>query len=347
MMDGATGIRTPWEVPPAAGAAVEVAEGVLWLRLPLPMKLDHVNVYALDDGDGWTVIDTGMNTRRTRETWEALLAGPLGGKPVRRVVATHHHPDHVGLAGWFQREKGAELLTTRTAWLFARMLTLDEQDRPPPETLAFWRRAGMAEDILEERANERPFNFADIVWPMPLGFTRLKEGGTLRMGGRTWDIRCGDGHAPEHATFWSRDDGLVLTGDQIILSISSNIGVYATEPEADPVADWLASCERLSTYARPDQLALGGHKLPFTGLPMRLRQLIDNHHGALERLERHLDSPRTAADCFAPLFKREIGPQEYGLALVEAVAHLNHLHQTRRATRHLDGRGAWIYRRAG
>ncbi|MFP4303683.1 MBL fold metallo-hydrolase [Rhodosalinus sp.] len=347
MMDGTTGIRTPWETPPAPGEAVEVAQGVLWLRLPLPMKLDHVNVYALDDGDGWTLVDSGMNTRRTRETWEALLSGPLGGKPVRRVVATHHHPDHIGLAGWFQREKGAELLTTRTAWLFARMLTLDEQDRPPPETLAFWRRAGMAEDMLNERANERPFNFADIVWPMPLGFGRLTEGGTIRMGGRTWDIRCGGGHAPEHATFWSRDDGLVLTGDQVILSISSNIGVYATEPEADPVADWLASCERLSTYARPDQLALGGHKLPFTGLPMRLRQLIDNHHSALERLERHLDTPRTAAECFAPLFRREIGPQEYGLALVEAVAHLNHLHQTARAVRRLNESGAWEFSRVG
>jgi glyoxylase-like metal-dependent hydrolase (beta-lactamase superfamily II) len=347
MMDGAAGIRTPWESPPAAGEAVEVAEGVLWLRLPLPMKLDHVNVYALDDGDGWTLIDTGMNTRRTREIWERLLAGPLSGRPVRRVVATHHHPDHIGLAGWFQSAHGAELLTTRTAWLFARMLTLDEQDRPPPETLAFWRRAGMAEEILAERAAERPFNFADIVWPMPLGFTRLKEGDAIRMGGRTWDIRCGAGHAPEHATFWSRDDGLVLTGDQIILSISSNIGVYATEPEADPVSDWLESCERLSAWARPDQLALGGHKLPFTGLPMRLRQLIDNHHGALARLERHLETPRTAAECFAPLFRREIGAQEYGLALVEAVAHLNHLHQAGRATRRLDDRGAWEYRRAG
>ena len=111
-----TGIRYPFDAPPEHGAAIEVAEGVLWMRLPLPMALDHVNVYALDDGDGWTVIDTGFSAPRSRALWETLLAGPLSGKPVRRVLVTHHHPDHVGLAGWFQ-ERGAELLTTRTAWL--------------------------------------------------------------------------------------------------------------------------------------------------------------------------------------------------------------------------------------
>ncbi|MBV6635140.1 MAG: MBL fold metallo-hydrolase [Mameliella sp.] len=343
-MDGTVrAIRYPWETPPAPGEAIELAEGVLWMRLPLPMKLDHVNVYALDDGDGWTVVDTGFASRTSRELWQGLMAGPLGGRPVRRVVVTHHHPDHMGLAGWFQTAHGAELVTTRTAWLFARMLQLDAQDRPTQETLDYWRSAGMEPRILEQRMAERPFNFADVVAPMPLGFTRIKQGDVLRIGGRDWDVHVGNGHAPEHATLWSRDDDLVLAGDQILPSISSNLGVYATEPEADPVADWLESCERLATLARPDHLVMGGHKLPFTGLELRMAQLIENHHGALERLHGHLATPQTAGDCFPPLFKRRIGDAEYGLALVEAMAHCLHLWHEGRADRTRRDDGAWLF----
>lgn len=340
-----TGIRYPWDTAPAEGEAIEVAPGVLWMRLPLPMKLDHVNIYALDEGDSWTIIDTGFNSKRGRAIWQKLLDGPLAGKPVSRVIVTHHHPDHVGMAGWFQTEHKAELWSTRTAWLFARMLQLDEQAHPTQETLGFWRSAGMEESIYQQRAQERPFNFADVVAPMPVGYRRIKQDDVIRIGGRDWDVHIGNGHAPEHATFWSRDDNLVISGDQILPSISSNIGVYATEPEADPVGEWLESCERLSAYARPDQLVLGGHKLPFTGLPTRMRQLIDNHHGALDRLAGHLDEPHTAGECFPPLFKRSIGEAEYGLALVEAIAHLNHLFHVGVVSRERREDGAWLWQR--
>ncbi|SFU03805.1 MBL fold metallo-hydrolase [Sedimentitalea nanhaiensis] len=345
-MDGdiAPVLRYPWETPPERGQAIEVAPGVLWMRLPLPMKLDHVNIYALDDGDGWTVIDTGFDTGLSRAVWGELLAGPLAGKPVTRVVVTHHHPDHVGLAGWFQTEHGARLVTTRTAWLFARMLWLDDQARPPGETLEFWRSAGMDADLLARRAAEKPFNYADIVAPMPLGFSRVAQGDTIFMGGRQWDVHIGNGHAPEHATFWSRDDNLVISGDQILSSISPNIGVYATEPEADPLQGWLEACERFVPLARADQLVLGGHKLPFTGLPFRLHQLIENHHGGLRRLLEFLAEPKPAAACFAPLFKRRIGAGEYGLALVEAVAHVNHLYLSGQVERTRGPEGAWLYR---
>lgn len=338
-------LRTPFDTPPSEGEALEIAEGVLWMRLPLPMALDHVNIFAFDEGDSWTIVDTGFSSRRGRKIWDSLMSGPLGGKPVTRVLVTHHHPDHVGLAGWFQSEHNAELITTRTAWLMARMLTLDPQERPVAETIAFWKSAGMKPDVLKERINERPFNFADIVWPMPLGYTRIKQGDTVTLGGRDWDVHIGNGHAPEHATLWSRDDALVIGGDQLLASISPNIGVYATEPEADPLADWLEACERLSTLAHDDHFVLPGHKLPFTGLPARFVQLIENHHTALDRLMTHLEAPHTADECFAPLFKRTIKPGEYGLALVEAVAHLNHLYQAGKVTREMDGDGAWRYQR--
>ncbi|GLT09338.1 MBL fold metallo-hydrolase [Sulfitobacter porphyrae] len=339
------GLRYPWETPPEHGtAAIEVAPGVLWLRMPLPMKLDHVNIYALDEGDSWTIIDTGFSSKKSKAIWAEALAGPLGGKPVSRVVVTHHHPDHVGLAGWFQTEHGAELVTTRTAWLTARMLTLDTQEVAPAETLSFYRQSGMHSELLEKRSNDRPFNFADVVDPMPLGYTRIRQDDTIVMGGRTWDVHIGNGHAPEHATFWSRDDNLVIAGDQILPSISPNVGVYATEPMADPIGEWLEACERLAPLARADHLVLGGHKLPFTGLPKRMEQLIENHHGALKRLMDFIATPRSASECFPPLFKRKIGEGEYGLALVEAVAHLSHLYQTGHATRALRQQdGAWVY----
>jgi glyoxylase-like metal-dependent hydrolase (beta-lactamase superfamily II) len=336
------GISYPWATPPGPGEAIEVAQDVLWLRLPLPMALDHVNIFALADQDGWTLVDTGMNTKKSRAIWQGLLAGPLAGKPVKRVVLTHHHPDHVGLVGWFQAQ-GAELITTRTAWLYARMLTLDVQERTTPEALQFYTRAGLSDTALAQRAQDRPFNFSDIVAPLPLGFTRIDEGDMLTLGGRRWRVRIGHGHAPDHATLWSEDDNLILGGDQLLPSISANIGVYPTEPEADPLGDWMTSTEGFMPFAREDHLVLPGHKMPFSGLPLRLRQMVDNHHGALARLEKLLAEPKRAIECFPALFKREIGEAEFGLALVEAVAHLNYLLRRGRVSRSLGAQGAWIW----
>ena len=344
MDDVTRSIRYPHEEPPALGTVKEVADGILWVRLPLPMALDHVNVYALDDGDGWTLIDTGIDSRKCRETMQAVLAGPLAGKPVRRVLITHHHPDHIGLAGWFMEEHGAELVTTRTAYLMARMLAFDVQDRPVKEAGDFYRSAGLPPDILAKRMEVRPFNCADVIAPLPLGFSRINDGDRFRAGGRSWRIRIGHGHAPEHATLWSEDDDIILGGDQLLPSISPNLGVYPTEPMADPVGEWLESCRMFQPLATETQLVLPGHKLPFHGLPTRLDQLIENHVSALSRLEAQLASaPATATDCFIAIFKREIGEAEYGLAMVEAVAHCQHLWLSGRAKRETRNDGAFVY----
>ena len=335
-------IRYPFGESPAEGQATEVAPGVLWIRLPLPMALDHVNVYALDDGDGWTIVDTGMASKRGVAIWESLLAGPLGGKPVARVIVTHHHPDHVGMAGWFQG-RGAELLMTRTAWLYARMLVLDVQALPTVEQVAFWQRAGMDAGLLAKRSAERPYNFCDAVAPMPLGFTRMDAGGVIAAGGRDWVVRLGSGHAPDHATLWSMDGEVVLGGDQLLPGISANIGVYPTEPGANPLADWLAATKAFEPFATDLQLVLPGHKLPYRGLPFRLTQMVANHASALDRLRGFLGVAATAVQCFAPLFRRDIAGGEYGLALVEAVAHLNYLLQRGEVSRRLGPDGAWLW----
>ena len=338
-------IHHPFATPPGAGEAIEVAPHILWLRLPLPMALDHVNVFALDDGDGWTIVDTGLMSKKTKAIWAALIAGPLAGKPIRRLIVTHHHPDHIGLAGWFQ-DQGVELITTRTAWLLARMLVLDEQPKPTAEGLLYYRRAGLPAAELAAKAEERPFNFADIVAPLPQGFTRIDEGSILRAGGRRWLVRIGHGHAPDHATLWSLDDSLILGGDQLLPGISANIGVYPTEPEADPLTDWLNSCAAFQPHARASDLILPGHKLPFTGLPFRLQQMIENHVSALDRLMEFLSESRTAIDCFPLLFKRPIGPAEEGLAVVEAMAHLNCLLRRGAVLRSLSDRDVYLWKRA-
>ena len=199
----------------------------------------------------------------------------------------------------------------------------------------------MRADLLAKRETERPFNFSDMVHPIPVGFTRIEEGDVIEMGSRIWDIRVDHGHAPDHASFWSRDDNLVLSGDQVIASISSNIGVYPTEPDANPLAEWMNSCARLQEFATADHLALPGHKLPFIGMPLRLKQLLENHHGALDRLRADLKSPKTAGEIMLAVFKRNIGDGEYGLGLVEALAHCNYLWHAGEASRTLDQDGAY------
>lgn len=339
----ADGPRLP-SAPPGPGAAVEVAEGVWWARLPIAMRPDHVNVYALDDGASWTVVDTGLDAPGCRAAWEALRAGPLGGRPVGRVIVTHHHPDHVGLAGWLQA-RGAELWATRTAWLFARMLRLDVQERPTAETLAFWRGAGMDAGVLAARAASRPMNYADVVAPLPLGFRRIAQGDEIEAGGRRWRVEVGHGHAPEQATLWGIGHGLVVAGDQILPGITPNLGVYATEPEADPVGEWIAACRRLRGLARPGMLALPGHGRPFEGVAERLDALAADAEAAQARLLAALGEPRTAAGCFGPLYGRAIGAGEYGLALAEAVGHLNRLRASGAAVREAGPDGAWLWRR--
>jgi glyoxylase-like metal-dependent hydrolase (beta-lactamase superfamily II) len=322
-----------------------VADGVLWARLPLPMALDHVNVYFLREPGGWTMVDTGFASRRTRAILDRLRAGPLGGAPIVRVLVTHHHPDHVGLAGMLQAG-GAELIATRTAWLMARMLTLDEQPRPTPETQEFCRVWGMDPEVLARRAGERPFNFADVVAPIPTGYTRIAEGDRIELGGRRWRITRGDGHAPEHAVLFEEDGPLVLGGDQLLPGISPNLGLYPTETNADPVGDWLDACDRLAPLARDDQLVLPGHKTPYRGLPARLASLKQNHVAALTRLEAHLQVPRTGGECFGPLFRRPVRAETYGLAFFEAIAHLRRLHLTGRAVRRTRADGVWTFQAA-
>ncbi len=341
----AAGLRFPFPEPPASGTMIEVAAGVHWARLPLPMALDHVNIYLIDEGDGWTVIDTGMDTPQGRAAWEGLLAGPLAGKPVTRVVVTHFHPDHVGLAGWLLSRPeavGASLWMTRVGFLYAKSLQLDRWDEPPEEAVNFYRAAGYGAAELERMKARAKYGFSRVCSPLPVGFRRLIEGDVFTAGGRDWRILIGNGHAADHAVLWCEADGLVLAGDQILPRITSNIGVYPTEPEGDPLGDWLASCAYFAETLPEDAFVLPGHTEPFYGVRTRLAQLVTHHASALHALGTVLESPCRAIDCFEVLYDRKITDQLLGFAIIEAVAHLNYMVATKRAVRVTRGGVHWF-----
>lgn len=335
---GSRGLIYPFAGPPAPGDAIEVAPGVLWMRLAMPMALDHINVYAVRDGGGWTLVDTGLNLPATRAEWEALLAGPLEGRPATRVICTHMHPDHIGLAGWLCERFRAPLAMTRLEYVMARMLLADT-GRPAPESGAvFYRAAGWSGEQLE--SYRRDFGqFGRAVAPMPAGYVRMREGDRLTIGGADWRVVVGEGHSPEHACLWREADGVVLGGDQILPKISSNVSVWPTEPDADPLGDWLASLERMKTVFPDDVLVLPSHGEPFRGAQARLDALLRGHRTALRRLERALRSPKRAVDVFPALFARPVGDGVRGMATGESLAHLNYLLRQGRVERVRDADG--------
>ncbi len=315
---------------PATVDLLSFAYGVGWARLPILGGLNHINVLALDDGDGVALVDTGLAIETCRAGWEALFAGPLAGRRVSRILCTHFHPDHSGLAGWLADRFGAPLWMTRTEWLMARMLTLDAHDAPPAEVLDWWRRAGWT-GVQIERASARGWrSFASVVSPVPRHYVRIRDGDRLAIGTGQWRVVVGHGHTPEHACLWNEAAGLLIAGDQVLPRISSNVSLSMIEPEGDPLGDWLASIDRLLQLPA-DLLVLPAHGEPFNGLHVRLAALRNGHLAQLAALHAHLNEPRRVVDCFASLFRRTIGDDDLGLATGEAMAHLRRLERDGRA----------------
>ena len=311
---------------PAPGSTNEVAPGVLWIRIPLPSG-QFVNAWALRDDEGWAVVDTGMSTGPARETWQQLLspAGPLHGRSITRVIGTHLHADHVGLAGWLCEQFACDLWMTRTEYLQACRLEL-KSDRPvPAKELAFYRRAGWDAETL---AAHRPMG--RNMWPLPPSFTRIADGDVVRIGADDWQVLVGSGHSPEHACLYCAERGLLISGDQVLPLISSNVSVWPMEPGADPMRDWLDAIEKIRRLVPDDVLVLPAHDDPFLGLHVRLDQLAHKRHKAMARLRAALAAaPLRAADAFATLFGRQKFDNVFvqQLATGEAIAYLNHLVQ--------------------
>ncbi|TNE39013.1 MAG: MBL fold metallo-hydrolase [Alphaproteobacteria bacterium] len=307
---------------PEGGQVHEVASGVYWMRVPLPFTLDHINVWLLEDGDGWTVVDTGTNTPEAKACWENAFETHMGGKPVKRVIVTHLHPDHVGLAGWMTRKFDCDLWMSRTDFLMCRTLVEDTGKEAPETAIRFYRGAGFNDEMLDVY-RQRFGGFGKSVSKLPESFRRMTDGETFEINGRYWQVVVGQGHAPEHVCLYCPGLKLLISGDQALPRISSNVSVQPQEPYGDPLSDWINSCEKLRGILPGNLLVLPAHQEPFYGLHVRMTRLIDDHERALTRLTELLKEPQTVPDCFKVLFKRTIGPEIVHLATGETLAHLN------------------------
>lgn len=333
-----------FEDVPGPGELREIKPGVQWLRMPLPMALDHINLYLLEDHDGWWIIDTGIAVGATQELWQQIFASSLGDKPVKAVLSTHYHPDHIGMAGWLCEHWQVPFYMTQAEYLSGLAYSRMQREHFSWSSAQHLQRSGFTPAQVE-LARSRFSGFGDYIKPMPMAYRRLVDGTSLSINGHSWRVVVGSGHSPEHACLYSENLNILISGDQVIPRITSNVSVMGGEPEANPLKDWLNSHERFLEELPADALVLPAHNAPFYGLHARLRYLIEHHEDHLQALEEAcLDNSPTAMELLPVLFKRPLEGSQVGLALGECVAHLNYLHQRGQLERKLNNDGHYTYR---
>ncbi|WP_220636916.1 MBL fold metallo-hydrolase [Georgfuchsia toluolica] len=330
---------------PQVGCAREIVPGILWVRMPLPFSLNHVNLWILRDGDGWAAIDAGLQSSETAAAWRRLCGsdGALEGRRITRVFATHMHRDHVGMIGWLTRRHDCRLYMTRLEYLTCRVLAADSGREAPKDGVDFYHRAGWNDDAIENY-RARFGGFGKFIYALPDSYRRLFDGESLQIDGREWRVVVGYGHSPEQACLYCPSLNVLISGDQVLPKISSNVAVFPTEPDADPLSDWLFSLDKLQREVPDDVLVLPAHNEPFLGLHTRLAQLRDDARAAIGRLRGALSDPKRAIDVFGELFARPIGsePELLGMATGESLAHLNYLISHGEAIKDIDKVGvAW------
>ncbi len=324
-MTAGASITFPFPEMPDFGDVIEVREDLLWTRLPLPYSLDHVNIFFVRDGEKWVVIDTGIKSQTAIAAWEALFKGPLRGMTISRVLVTHYHPDHIGLAGWLCARFDARLLTSYSAYMGSKVISLGVDDTQLQENLAFYTSHGMADDaarIVATQGNE----YLRCVQTLPNSFTRLAASDFLEIGGWKFRVLTGDGHAPEQIMLYCDSQKILFAADQVIERISPNISVTASQPDDDPLGDFLRSLQFLADTIPDDVLVLPGHRRPFFGLSIRYRELADHHEDRCNLIrEACAKRPHTTAELVPILFPRELDPHQMSFAFTETLAHMNRL----------------------
>ena len=308
---------------PAPGEVTEIADGVLWIRQPMPGRLDHINVWALRDRDGFAIVDTGINTQELQDWWEVIFAKHLGGRPVTRVFCTHLHGDHTGLAGWIARRFEAEVWMSREEFLMCRVMAADGPADVPEDAIRFYRRVGFSKRWLGIYRS-RFGSFGSKIAQLPAGYRRVKDGDRLDIDGREWRVVVGRGHSPEHVCLVCPELSILISGDQVLPRITPNVSVNPSEPHANPLQEWLASCAHLREELSADLLVLPAHQDLFHGLHDRLTALIDYHETAIEKLHVMCAEPKRVIDVFPAIFSSEITDQTFFPATGESLAHIHY-----------------------
>ncbi len=332
-------LRYPFDQAPEPGQRREVAPGVHWLNFPLPFALDHINLWLLEDGDGWTLVDTGFSSRHTQEIWRTAFQDALGGRPIHRIIVTHYHPDHIGQAGWLARQFQAPVWMTRGEWALTTQLHAASDQEIGDNFRAFFGRHGVPGDDLDTLAG-RGNTFRKILPELPPQPETLAAGDAVTVNGDTWRVHIGRGHAPEHICLYRERDQVLISGDQVLPKISSNLTVRALDPEDDPVTAFTDSLRALRDAMDENTLVLPAHGLPFHGLHARVDDLCDHHREQLDAAEDACrQQPITAHDLLPVLFKRKLDSHQLMFAMGESIAHLNCLLATGRVSRQeRDGR---------
>ena len=315
----------PIPVAPPPGTVTDVAPGIRWLRLPLPYRLDHVNIYLIENEGGWTALDSGLGTDDCKAAWQAALAGPLKGQALKSLIVSHFHPDHVGLAGWLCEQYSLELTMPRPEYLHTLLLQFAPGDYGEAVFRPFYQRHGLsaeATEIVLSRGHE----YLKRTTGVPASYHRIKHGDTLSVGARDFQVLTGGGHALEQAMLYRPSEKLFLAADQVIARISPNVSVHPMEPGLDALGIYLSSLRAIKSSVEPDVLVLPGHGLPFHGLHERVDELIDHHAARCGDIAVGCkDGPLSVAEIVPVLFTRPLDAHQTGFAFGEVLAHVNHM----------------------
>lgn len=345
-----TGLTFPYSEPPSAGHAIELVPGVHWIRMPLPFALDHINLWLIEEENGWAVVDTGFGVEATRAIWEQHFAGTMQGKPLTRILVTHYHPDHLGNAQWL-----AERFATSEGPLIPEMSLLElvtahavagGTGAHQRSALAeFFRSHGLTPEQIEITAN-RGNTYSFGVPTRPTTCQRILPGDTVEIGGKLWSVIVGHGHTPEHLSFYCEEAKLLISGDMLLPKISTNVNVWPVTALSDPVSEYVGSLQAFK-YCDDDTLVLPSHGLPFRGIKARVEALETHHEARMDELYAAvLTDAKTAAELIPVLFRRQLDNHQLFFAIAEAVAHVNHGWRIGRLSRTVDGEGIIRFRLA-